>query len=162
MIIDVKQSNLDVTIILKGNIDEKSTYDLPIFDVGKKVYLNLEGIDQINSAGIQGWIKFVESFGSELFIQKASISVISQINMFPSFMGGKKVHLLSFYAPFYCEKCDESVMTLITVGDKGLRHVAANFGSLNIKCSTCSQQMEFDGIEKKYFAFTNYSIFIDT
>ncbi len=140
-------------IALVGQIDENADYSGVRFDGVKSVCFNFEGVTLINSTGLQRWISFLETIPVNMVIsfEKCPVRVIGQINMFPGFVAGRDVQITSFFAPYYCQKCDRSHNILL---DRKTHFPSGNFVSApHVACGTCKQEMEFDGIEKKYFHF---------
>ncbi len=135
-----------------GQIDAGADYSSLQFTGVSKAVFNFQGINLINSAGIQKWVKFMESLPDELNIvfEVCPASIVNQINLFANFTGGKKVEFTSFIAPFFCEKCDEENDMLLKAKD------IVSHGDVTVPtppCPTCGTTMEFDSIEDKYFAF---------
>lgn len=135
----------------KGHISEESDYSSVKFDGVQALLFDVDGITLINSIGIQKWIKFMASIPStiQLAIARCPLRIINQINLFPDFFAKKPVAYLSFYVPYFCEKCDDSRSLLIEAQTIKPQAPAAP----PMKCPTCSSAMNFDGIENKFFAF---------
>lgn len=141
-----------LSAILVGHIDAGSDYSPLQFDGVTSLILNFKGISLINSAGIQKWVKFMQSIPSTvaLTFEECPPNIVNQCNLFANFTGGKKVKFTSFQAPFFCESCDEAVDILLQTDQ-----VLVN-GTVTIPeppCPTCKAKMDFDGIEDKYFLF---------
>lgn len=140
-------------IALVGQIDENADYSGVVFDGLKEVCFNFEGVSLINSTGLQRWISFLETIPVQMVIrfEKCPVRVIAQINMFPGFVAGRDVEITSFFAPYYCQKCDRSSNLLL---DRNTHFPSGGIQSApHVACGTCKEEMEFDGIEKKYFHF---------
>jgi len=151
--VSVKGSGRQAEIQLVGKIDENSDYSQLNFAGIDRAILNFDGVTLINSSGIQQWIKFLEGVPKNVKIDFANcpLRIVNQLNLIPAFIAGRDVDVLSFYAPYYCEKCDESQNILLDT--------AKHFPDRNAivapgaQCGKCKTAMEFDGIEKKYFLF---------
>ncbi len=138
---------------LSGQIDEDADY-APVRTAGvKRVAFDFEKIKLINSTGLQRWIKFLAAIdpATEVAFVRCSIRVITQINMFPGFLAGRKVRLESFFAPYFCEACDSSCDILLD--RQGHFPDPAKASAPKMLCPRCHGPAEFDGIEKKYFLF---------
>lgn len=142
-----------LTLKLSGQIDEDANYSSVSASGFKKVVFDFEKIKLINSTGLQRWIKFLESLekGVDIAFTRCSIRVVTQINMFPGFIAGRNVKVESFFAPYFCEKCDASTDLLVEVAAHAEELTAMK--APRMKCPTCGGEAEFDGIEKKYLVF---------
>src|SRR6478752_5910392 len=102
---------------LAGTIDEQ-------FD-GKKIagsfkggilVLDLAEIERISSFGIREWVDFVGGISaraSSLWFVECAPKVIDQFNMVANF--GSTGNLVSFYAPYRCDYCDDDRRRLVQV-----------------------------------------------
>lgn len=123
----------DLLVRLKGN----ST-----FDFGE--------VTAINSCGIREWVKFVHKLTHvELLLVNCPIPIVKQLSLISNFKGEGKVK--SFYAPYFCEKCDEGFNKLLEV-DRDFKD-KKSIKSPSFKCETCGEEMIFDSIERVYFSF---------
>jgi anti-anti-sigma regulatory factor len=142
-----------LTLTFAGQIDEAARYDGVSTKGFKRITMDFEKIKLINSTGLQAWIKFfqtVEKAAAVAFVN-CSIRLITQINMFPGFMAGRQVRILSFFAPYFCEACDQSCDVLVDATKHGT--LLSQTKAPAMQCPRCHGQAEFDGIEKKYFLF---------
>jgi hypothetical protein len=151
--IEQKISEATLYLTFAGQIDEGANYSSVKTAGFKSIIMNFEKIVLINSTGLQAWIKFfrtVEKTASITFT-RCSIRLITQINMFPGFMDDRKVQIESFFAPYFCESCDQSCDMLI---DSSLHeNILKNKKAPEMSCPKCKGKAEFDGIEKKFFMF---------
>lgn len=147
-----KQQAGKTTITLVGQIDENSDYSSVAFTGVKEAVFQFEGVSLINSTGLQRWVKFMEAIPASIAVsfEKCPVRVINQINMFPGFLAGRSVSINSFFAPYYCEKCDRSSHILL---DAKTHFAKPAPGAPLTRCEKCGGDMEFDGIEKKFFLF---------
>ncbi len=139
-----------------GSIDEEARYDRTNLRECSKVVFNLEGIELINSTGIQKWIAFIDALVGSVFIERCSVRIVNQLNMFPGFFGKKVVTMKSLFVPYFCESCDESKHVLVSCDQKSVEFMKSGKCPGLPNCNQCSGSLEFDGIEKKYFAFAKY------
>ncbi|NDE16559.1 hypothetical protein EBZ80_16675 [bacterium] len=143
-----------VSVAFAGKIDENAKYGT--IDLGGKSILefDFEKVELINSMGLQNWVSFMKALPANVAIHfvRCPLRIVNQMNLFPGFMGERKVVVESFYAGYFCEACDASHNNLLT------RESVLNVGggkpkAPEQKCPKCQKAMEFDGIEDKYFAF---------
>lgn len=142
-----------MTLVLSGQIDEQADYGGVGPNGAKKVVFDFEHVKLINSTGLQKWIRFLEGIDPkvEMHFARCAIRVVNQINMFPGFVAGRTVKIDSFFAPYFCESCDQSCDILL---DSSINAAELSAGKApKAKCPRCKGVAEFDGIEKKYFLF---------
>lgn len=147
--IDTQIIDDKVVVQFSGSIDEDANFD-KIQNLNQKIYeFDFDKLQLINSCGIREWISYVEGIPAEakLIYKNCPQIIIEQMNMVHGFVK-KGAEIESFYAPYYCESCDnESKIHLKTsqVVDKKAPVVA---------CPKCgASPMEFDAIEEQYFNF---------
>lgn len=140
-------------LTLKGQIDEDADYGSVKAAGVRRIVFDFEGVKLINSTGIQRWIKFLQGLPSdaEVVFSRCAIRVVTQINLFPGFLGGRPVKVESFYAPYFCEACDSSCDVLLETARHSVD--ASMTKAPKMQCPKCGGAAEFDGIEKKYFLF---------
>ena len=139
--------------LLEGKIDETSDYSEIARAHGDHLVLDFDKVTLINSSGIQKWIQFLRGLPSTIKVDfdNCPLRIINQMNLIPAFVGDRKIVPLSFYAPYYCEKCDDSkYIRMVTAKEFADRN---NVEAPPKNCPECNSPMEFDGIEKKYFMF---------
>jgi len=138
---------------LAGTIDEQ-------FD-GKKIaagfksgtlVLDLADIERISSFGIREWVDFITAISAKvtsLWFVECAPKVIDQFNMVANFGGAG--HLVSFYAPYRCDYCDDDRRRLV--------QVAADWEQLKTGklpervCESCGNQEYFDEDPLTFFSF---------
>ena len=150
--IQKKKNSRGPVFVFKGSITDESQYDLELGIEDQKITFILEEIHLINSVGVQKWVKFMENLPPDvqLTFEKVSLRIVNQVNIFANFLGGRKAKFTSFYAPYYCEKCDDSRVELIDVSELNLKTVIIP----PIKgCQVCQSRLEFDAVPTKYFSF---------
>lgn len=143
-----------VCVAFAGKIDENAKYGA--IDVAGKSILefDFEKVELINSMGLQNWVSFMKGLpaGVAIHFARCPLRIVNQMNLFPGFMGERKVVVESFYAGYFCEACDGSHNKLLT-RDQVLVPGGAKPKAPAQQCPKCQKPMEFDGIEDKYFAF---------
>src|SRR5262249_7128464 len=105
-----RQTDGDVTSLrLSGVIDEQ--FDGPGLAqtiAGRYLILDLGAVDRISSFGIRQWVDFVGMVAGRLggvYFAECSPKVVDQFNMVANF--GGPGHIVSFYAPYRCDTCDQ-------------------------------------------------------
>lgn len=131
-----------------GQIDEDADFSKLSNLTAKKIVFDFEKITLLNSCGIREWISFIESIPTSTHITYRNCQqiIIEQMNMVHGFIkSGAEIE--SFYAPYYCPKCDYEHKMLLTPSTVD-KHIAPS-----CKCPKCQEEMEFDAIETQYFNF---------
>src|SRR5439155_2868604 len=81
---------------------------------GGTLVIDMADIARISSFGIREWVDFIQTVGTHcqhiLFIELAP-KVVDQFNMVANFGGSGKI--LSFYAPYRCDYCDDDRKKLL-------------------------------------------------
>ena len=145
---DIQEGPDQLSIKLEGTIDEDVDFS-PIATPKKARYvINFDGVKGINSCGIREWVRFSEKIdpGTQLIYVNCTQIIIEQINMVAGFFRkGSKVE--KFYAPYFCEECDEEKKVLIDASQIQGGEAPA------VMCDKCQKAMEFDALEEQYFRF---------
>ena len=139
----------DAHIALEGVIDEDANFDKIKSLKMNKFIFDFDNVTMINSCGIREWIKYLKEIenATVTYINCPQI-IIEQVNMVHGFIK-KETSVSSFYAPYFCEKCDIGKKILLN------NHEIVNMLAPKKTCTTCSHELEFDAIEKQYFSFLN-------
>lgn len=139
--------------LFSGAITEYSQFTAPTCDGVTHAVFDFSGIHFINSVGIQRWIRFISGFPESIAIEfvKCPARIINQINTFPAFLGKRKVNVATFYAPYVCSACNESVSVLMASDD--CKPGFLKFDVPESACPKCGNRLAFDGIERKFFLF---------
>ncbi len=133
-----------------GNINEDADFSSVKAINTPKVILDFEKITAINSCGIREWVEYVEELDHriELVYRNCPQVIIEQINMVSGFIkDGAKVE--SFYAPYFCPKCDEEKKIHLSSVE------VENEKAPTVNCDECGSELEFDALEKQYLRFLN-------
>ena len=143
----ILQDQLNVELI--GCIDEDADFKELIGLEQKNITFDFSQVTMINSCGIREWIKFLEKIPekSTMTYTNCTQIIIEQINMVHGFIR-KGATIKSFYAPYFCEKCNkESKIHLEADQVKNRKAPKAD-------CPHCgAENMDFDAIEGQYFSF---------
>jgi hypothetical protein len=149
------KSGSDSLVRLSGHIDENADYTKISLTGIISITFDMEGISLINSSGLQRWISFIESIPEniKIYLSRCSTRVVNQVNLFPGFLGGKDIGIISFAAPYYCQNCDCAVNVIV--------ETLTDFKNMDAitppqrRCEKCHGKLDFDGLPKKYFLFLN-------
>ena len=146
----------DVSFLkVSGTIDEDNNLAGSLKKIeGRTVVIDLSGVERINSCGVRDWVNWLgdlEAAGKSVVLVRCSPCIVTQINLVHNFTG--KGLVKSFFAPYYCGKCDKEQQKLLQVeafsGNTTLRApVFRADGCQNVPC-----ELQFDDIEESYFAF---------
>ena len=138
-------------IWIRGEIDEDFDAQQLRQAFTSNVVMHLEDVRSISSCGIREWISFISELppGTKLEFEQCSIPITRQFGMLSNFRGPGIIK--SFYAPYYCDECDEETQRLLTVKSDFTLESAPS--GLEKRCTECNCQLEFDGVERVYFSF---------
>ncbi|HNO68249.1 MAG TPA: PDZ domain-containing protein [Pseudomonadota bacterium] len=147
-------SDGDVTCLrLMGTIDEQ--FDAPGLAqtiTCRYLILDLGGVDRISSFGIRQWIDFVQHIAPRLagvYYVECSPKVVDQFNMVANFGGAG--YIVSFYAPYRCETCDQERRHLFRSDEETPVWRAGQAPATT--CQTCSNKEDFDENPAMYFNY---------
>lgn len=145
---EVEERPAELHLGLKGTIDEDVDFSSIPTPKKERYIFNFDGVKGINSCGIREWVRFSEKIdpSTQLVYLNCTQIIIEQINMVAGFFRkGSKVE--KFYAPYFCEDCDEEKKILIDASRIQNGEAPAEI------CDKCSKSMEFDALEEQYFRF---------
>jgi anti-anti-sigma regulatory factor len=149
-----KVSDGDITCLkLAGTIDEQFEGKKVASGIkGGTLVLDLAEIERISSFGIREWVDFVGAVSSKvssLWFVECAPKVIDQFNMVANFGGSG--HLISFYAPYRCDYCDDDRRRLVQVAQDW---EMLKTGKLPERvCESCSNAEYFDEDPLTFFSF---------
>jgi anti-anti-sigma regulatory factor len=149
-----KVSDGGITLVkLSGTIDEQFEGKKIASGIkGGTLILDLAEIERISSFGIREWVDFITSVSSKvgsLWFVECAPKVVDQFNMVANFGGSG--HLVSFYAPYRCDYCDDDRRRLVQVAQdwEELRT-----GKLPERvCESCGNAEYFDEDPLTFFSF---------
>ncbi|WPU66181.1 hypothetical protein [Peredibacter starrii] len=142
----ILQDELNVELI--GSIDEDADFKELIGLEQKTISFDFDKVSMINSCGIREWIKFIEKIpeSTHIIYNNCPQIIIEQINMVHGFFR-KGASINSFYAPYFCEKCDKENKVHLKADQ------VKNRKAPKMECPKCGDEMDFDAIEAQYFSF---------
>ncbi len=125
-----------------------------------ELVLNFNGINYINSAGTRRWMFWMWNIEKELpdlkfSIEKCPTVMLRQIMGVAHFVP-KTTQIKSFYAPFYCEACDEDISRLFEV--KPLLNLDDQSFSKTISsqsCPKCQGSLTLGLVPEQFNKFVN-------
>lgn len=137
---------------LGGVIDEDNDLSALAPEVGPgPVVIDLADVERINSCGVRDWVNWLarlEKQGGQPVLVECSPSIVAQVNLVNNFTGSGVVR--SFYAPYFCPKCDREKVLLI---DAAAASGQPRYRAPTCRCEECDGPMDFDDMEDSYFAF---------
>ncbi len=149
-----------ILLTFEGTIDEDVQFPVVSLTGNSAITIDLQAVKAINSVGIREWLNWIRPLSEKVAIELINCpkALVFQFNMVEGFLP-KNAHVLSFYVPFFCEKCDREDNVLFTVGSE----VTVNAGTVSIqydakKADLCKKgdddcEVEMDVTESKYFQF---------
>lgn len=143
-------------VFFTGSISHDTDYSKIDLNGVRVLTINFDSLELINSSGILVWSEFLDNIPKHINIQfeDCPIRFVEQMGLIPDLTGNREVEILSVKAPFYCEGCDKPVEL------KLLQYTLSQYketGKLRTKqCLSCEGDLEFDGIESKFFAFLRW------
>lgn len=149
--VEKNKSGSDLTLTLKGNIDEDAILANITFDGAAKVVLNLEKVMAINSCGIREWIKWIKSApeSTKFIYLNCPKIIVDQINMVAGFLP-TNAEVESFFVPYFNEDSGEEKMILFK---RGVEFKDGQVSPPESVKDPSGKEMEMDVIEAKYFKF---------
>ncbi|MBN2360997.1 MAG: protein kinase [Deltaproteobacteria bacterium] len=136
---------------LRGTVDE--SFDPNSVKVhSKNVVFDMQDVEVMTSFGIREWKSMVVRLHEEkrhFYFFNCPVEIFNQFNMIAGFGGAGQI--VSFYAPFYCERCAIEQQVLID-----LVHDHAKIAALEepeARCMTCGLPIDFDDNPHDFFSF---------
>ena len=138
---------------MAGVIDEQ--YDAPGLAAtitSRYLILDVGGIERISSFGIRQWVDFIGAIAPRMagiYYIECSPKVVDQFNMVANF--GGPGYIVSFYAPYRCDSCDQERRLLFrTDEDTPLWKAGQAPPSM---CPACGSAEDFDEDPATYFTY---------
>ncbi len=140
----------EVVVELTGPLDEFADLG-PVFSLpGRKLHLNLERVERVNSMGVRNWVRALDQHlqGREIVFEKVKPPILEQFNLIRRFGGGGRI--LSLYIPYLCEPCGQETLALKSA-DECRR--GDHWACPVTKCPSCRAAMVLDDDEKEFFLY---------
>ena len=148
------QSKVDGKTVFRiiGAIDEESNFQNIKLPNTSELIIDLHDVTMMNSCGTRNWVKWVRQFPPNLYTVFINCprTFIDQANMIDGFFPKKSI-VSSFFVPYFCENCKNSMNILLHFG-KEVTGVHIEFPEAE-KCNKCGGKAELDIIESTYFKF---------
>lgn len=148
--IELNIQNGQGNVRLQGLMDE----DMDLSKISTvnedKLVFDFKEVTGINSCGIRDWITFLGELSQTVNVAYINCPqvIIEQMNMVKGFLPEGAV-IESFYAPFFCEECDNEEKVLMSPND-----IIGGKAPTDLKCSSCGAVgLEFDSLPNQYFHF---------
>lgn len=152
---EIKNENGTSVLYLSGKIDE----DTPLADIFDGIESNgvlivdMKGVTSINSYGVRCWINAITPIASlfKLIFRNIPSVIVGQMNMIFNFIPASAI-VEGFYAPFYCDECDDEKEIFFTPKDIS-KDSYGQFKVPIVECDVCKSVLEFEDVEDEYFQF---------
>lgn len=141
-----------MSLRLIGTIDEDFDGAALAQTVKGTLILDLGEVKRISSFGIREWVDFIkaaEEHTHAIFFIECSPKIIDQFNMVANFGGKGKI--LSFYAPYRCDYCDDDRRRLVQVDESYELIKAMNLP--DVPCDSCGNAEYFDEDPESFFTY---------
>ena len=110
--LEAKYDRVRNILHLIGVIDETTSIREHLEDTLTKLNLDASGIERINSFGVRVWLETFKEFQHlNITLINCSQVLVDQFNMIPEMLDNLGIE--SFYASYYCEKCDKEQSVLL-------------------------------------------------
>ena len=106
--------NKDNRFELNGNIDENSELGDVFNNKLPIIYLNMDNVPEMSSAGIKKWLSFVSGCTKTINFTNCSANLFNLFCSKPELLGANGT-IESFYSVFTCEKCDKKTSILVNI-----------------------------------------------
>ena len=147
--IEITQVDTSTTYAFKGSIDETFLFhQIPVL-ASAAIVFDLREIRGLNSVGVREWVYFVRQFEAKghFSFRDVAVPFVDQVNTVPQMLG--KATVSSFFAPFYCPRCDEEVNEVLVCQDHRIALLSRHAPAL--AHAKCGESLEFDALEDCYF-----------
>ncbi|MFH2010175.1 MAG: hypothetical protein ABI333_26490 [bacterium] len=135
-----------------GTIDEDFDGKGAAEGVKGTLVLDLGEVRRISSFGIREWVDFIKEVETKthaVYFIECSPKILDQFNMVANFGGSGKV--LSFYAPYRCDYCDDDRRRLVQVDES--YELIKNLSLPDVPCDSCGNPEYFDEDPAAFFTY---------
>lgn len=140
------------TVKLSGTIDENFVFDADVAKFKQEVWIDLQGVERINSCGVREWIKAILKTDAKIHFINCSSVIVSQFSMIPEFLGKHGV-VESFETLFVCDHCGHEESKILVVGKDIQPGQEVYEEGPELQCVECGEMMECDHNPELYFSF---------
>jgi anti-anti-sigma regulatory factor len=135
-----------------GTIDEDFNGAEVAEGVKGTLIVDLGEVQRISSFGIREWVDFVKAVEDKthaIYFIECSPKIIDQFNMVGNFGGQGRI--LSFYAPYRCDYCDDDRRRLVQVDES--HELIQNMNLPDVPCDSCGNPEYFDEDPESFFIY---------
>jgi anti-anti-sigma regulatory factor len=147
----VSRRNDGVRLALVGALDEHSGLkDLPSKVDSQVVYLDLGGVERINSCGVRDWMVMIRAMSdhARVVLSNCSPAIVAQLNFVSRFAGDATVE--SILLPYVCPSCEVEKNVAVSA----MEFSVPGFEPPSCDCDDCELPMVFDDVPQSYLAFS--------
>lgn len=150
--VELERSSSRLLYRFAGTLDERFNHTKVPVNLTGDIVMNLRQVRSINSSGVRAWVQFIRQFENlpSLTFEECSVAFVDQFNIVPPMLATARI--TSFYAPYYCPKCDEEAATLIECAQHA--HTLLQKKAPDV-VHACGSAMEFDALEASFFHLTD-------
>lgn len=139
-------------VTFQGDFREHTRFGRLASRLVGRVVFDLAYVRYLNSAGVRHWVEFLRSLKqvSEYRFVRCSVAFVSQASMVPESLGTGVIE--SFMVPYACDGCDleeERLMQTPAFAVPGIWPPELPV----FRCPRCGDDLAFDDIPARYFAF---------
>lgn len=134
----------------QGTIDEDFNGEEVAEQAKGTLILDLGEVRRISSFGIREWVDFIKAAelkAHSIYFIECSPKILDQFNMVANFGGSGKI--LSFYAPYRCDYCDDDRRRLVQVDES--YELIKNMSLPDVPCDSCGNPEYFDEDAEAFF-----------
>lgn len=150
--LELEQGGAHAKVRLHGDFAQSTDFSelaARLVDVSS-IEFNMREVRLITSIGTRAWCDFLEGLrGKTYSFRHASIAFASQVSQVA--MAAGTGDILSFEAPYRCDKCDREDVRLFDTSAVLREHDEVVPPRLH--CGTCKTELTFDDVPWRYFAF---------
>lgn len=113
------------------------------------IRFDLGSVSRINSYGVRNWLILLRSIPGQIPVEFEFVSepLMEQACMLPDFLSRDVSRVKSFFAPFFCKKCNTTTRALVSMEEfrRDTSIVDREF-----RCPDCKAVLQFDGLLDEY------------
>jgi hypothetical protein len=139
-------------VTFQGDFREHTDFSRLPPKLDRAVVFDLASVRYLNSAGLRNWVNFLRALShvpSYDFV-RCSVAFVTQASMVPEALGRGQVS--SFMIPYACEGCELEEERLMQTAAFAVPEVWPPVLP-TFKCPRCGDELAFDDVPARYFAF---------